>query len=239
MYLGELRHKQRWYKGEHEALIAPELFAEVDAMLASHRVARQQDKNAAMPSLLAGMIEDAFGRAMTPNHAVKHALRYRYYVSRAEYMAKETSPPVWRIPAGELESLVVHQIKMWLKDRSHLLDWYTENVGKNASSASDVTHLFEAAIKTHDALDLTTPTACRAQLLGLVDRISVGESDISIALKLSALRANAASPAQNDTQTSETKYLLKVPAKLVRTGRQVRLAFRRKRKQSPPVMIRR
>ena len=34
-------------------------------------------------SLLAGLIYDAHGEPMTPSHAVKRGVRYRYYVSKS------------------------------------------------------------------------------------------------------------------------------------------------------------
>lgn len=46
---------------------------------------------------------------MLPNHANKKGTRYRYYVSSKDKQRLEL--PVVRVPAGELESLVAHQLR--------------------------------------------------------------------------------------------------------------------------------
>lgn len=59
------------------------------------------------PSLLAGILWDSDGRRMSPSHANKNGARYRYYLSRKD--KERLALPVHRVPAGEIERLVVDQ----------------------------------------------------------------------------------------------------------------------------------
>ena len=54
---------------------------------------------------------------MTPSHAVKKGVRYRYYVSKSLLTedAKETKKGQ-RIPAAHIEALVTGRIRAWLTD---------------------------------------------------------------------------------------------------------------------------
>jgi hypothetical protein len=67
------------------------------------------------------MLFDADGQPMTPTHAVKKGVRYRYYVSRrlvtgtkSEQGNRETSGQ--RIPAANLEGLVVERLRSFFAD---------------------------------------------------------------------------------------------------------------------------
>lgn len=60
-------------------------------------------------SLLVGLLRDGEGRRMTSDHATKKGgIRYRYYVSCQDKERPQLKR--WRVPAGELERLVVAQI---------------------------------------------------------------------------------------------------------------------------------
>ena len=131
IYLGKLRHKDKVYEGEHQAIVEPELFATVQAKLATHtnrpRAVPDMPSGASLRpmrprrvvSLLAGMIVDAQGRPMSPCHTRNHGRRYSYYTSN---QSDGSRTPAQRLPAGELESAVRKVIIAFLKDRKHLCD---------------------------------------------------------------------------------------------------------------------
>jgi site-specific DNA recombinase len=54
-------------------------------------------------------------------HATKNNTRYRYYVSRA-LLAGSAKDSGQRIPASNLEALVIGRIHTWLGDRAAMLD---------------------------------------------------------------------------------------------------------------------
>ena len=83
IYRGEIVHKNQAYPGEHAPIIDDDLWQEVQKTLAANRVDRGAGKGNRHVSLLAGLIYDAHGEPMTPSHAVKKGVRYRYYVSKS------------------------------------------------------------------------------------------------------------------------------------------------------------
>src|SRR5213075_1397198 len=78
IYRGEIVHKDQHYPGEHEPIIDEKLWDEVQAKLAANAVERSAGEAVASPSLLAGLLYDGQGHRMSPSHAVKNGMRYRY-----------------------------------------------------------------------------------------------------------------------------------------------------------------
>ncbi len=108
IYLGEVMHKGKAYPGEHDAIVDADLFARVAALLQQNRNNHVNGVHAGEPSLLIGKVYDGLGRTMSPDHATKRGRRYRYYASRTEGSSKEVK--AWRVPAGDLEGLVLSQL---------------------------------------------------------------------------------------------------------------------------------
>src|SRR5208337_2471092 len=82
IYRGEIVHKGAANPGEHAAIVGEELWSSVQRRLETNRVERHEKRDAAAPNFLTGILIDASGEPMTPTHAVKKGVRYRYYVSR-------------------------------------------------------------------------------------------------------------------------------------------------------------
>jgi site-specific DNA recombinase len=109
IYLGEVAHRGNVYAGEHEAILDRELFEAVNRQLNENRRGRGRPPlEAKHPSLLAGLIWDSDGRRMTPVHANKGGVRYRYYISRKD--KERLDLPIVRVPAAELEGLVLGEV---------------------------------------------------------------------------------------------------------------------------------
>jgi site-specific DNA recombinase len=65
-----------------------------------------------------GRIFDDLGNRMTPSHSNKRGVRYRYYVSHALIQGrKRQAGSVQRIPAVEIEDLVLRAVRMNLSSR--------------------------------------------------------------------------------------------------------------------------
>src|SRR5205823_2834672 len=68
-------------------------------------------------SLLIGHIFDSRGNRMTPSHARKKSLRYRYYVSAALVQGQaERAGSITRVAANEIETLVVRALRDHLNE---------------------------------------------------------------------------------------------------------------------------
>jgi len=105
IYVGEIVHRGKCHPGLHPAIIDPELFDRVQAMIASNRRDYLVGSRSLEPSLLTGMLTDPSDRPMTPVHTAKGSRRYRYYVTRRSL--GEPSSCVVRIPAGPIEKHII------------------------------------------------------------------------------------------------------------------------------------
>ncbi len=114
VYVGEVRHKGETFAGAQDAIVDRALWSQVQQALADKAPARQRRANIQHPSLLAGLVYDGHGRPMTPSHAVKSAKRYRYYMTRS---VEAGGPAAWRVPAHDLEKLVIARLCRHLAER--------------------------------------------------------------------------------------------------------------------------
>jgi site-specific DNA recombinase len=107
MYLGELNHGANSYPGEHQQIVPREVFDAVQAKLAAQAAAVGY-RRSRTDALLTGKLYDPLGRPMTPSHAVKGGVRYRYYISRrTAEPAQGSAAPILRLPAPDVEKAVV------------------------------------------------------------------------------------------------------------------------------------
>ena len=83
VYRGEIVHKGAAYPGEHPAIVDEDLWRQVQEKLEANGVERTSARDRTkLAYLLAGVLFDAENEPMTPTHAIKKGVRYRYYVSR-------------------------------------------------------------------------------------------------------------------------------------------------------------
>src|SRR6201987_861372 len=123
LYLGEGTHKGQSYPGDPPAIFDKPLWDEVQTVLAANRVERTTGARANHSSLLTGMVFDEAGERLTPTHAVKKGRRYRYYVSPSLITGtKRNRSGGRRIPAGNLEGLVINKLRTFLADPGAILD---------------------------------------------------------------------------------------------------------------------
>ena len=118
-YIGDIRHKDKRYPGEHEGIVDPEIWQRGQSLLNTNRVERKTGRNSTETSLLAGLLYDEYGRRLTPSHSQKGDRRYRYYVTPDG--ADDDYPPV-RIPANDIEKIVTTEISRFLRDDQAILD---------------------------------------------------------------------------------------------------------------------
>ncbi|WLQ13278.1 recombinase family protein [Hahella aquimaris] len=115
VYLGEIRHRKAWYKGKHSPLISPELWDQAHEILRKNHRSRGNTLRAKVPYLLKGIIFDSEGRALTPWHTTKRSgKRYRYYIPQRDEREGASASGLPRLPAAELESAVLEQLRGYL-----------------------------------------------------------------------------------------------------------------------------
>jgi site-specific DNA recombinase len=114
-YLGEVVFKDEILKGEQPAILGRDLFDAVQAKL-SEKATNHQAARTKSEALLAGRIFDDRGNRMTPSHARKGGIKYRYYLSSALLQgAAERAGSVRRLPAAEVETLAIRSVREHLK----------------------------------------------------------------------------------------------------------------------------
>jgi site-specific DNA recombinase len=160
-YVGEVRYKNEIFHGPQPPLLDRELFEAVQAKLTeqwSHRTATR-NKSAA---LLSGLLFDDAGHPMTPTHATKNGVRYRYYVSQPYLrgLARSSSSSVGRVPAADIEAAVIKALASHLGDRNrHKAD--RNQAGQNqvdrSTIAANVARI--EVRKSHLAIQLKAPDA--------------------------------------------------------------------------------
>jgi hypothetical protein len=212
IYIGSIVHKGVPYPGQHPAIVDMDVWQAVQDQLASNVNGHRKQTTALNPSLLTGMVFDEQGTRLTPSHAKKGARRYRYYIHPVGHSGRST--PALRIPAQELEDVVLAAIAALLRDGQRVMG-FMNGIGADVARG----RLARAAAL---AQRLTDVAADRIELLGrLVARISIAASSIEIVVRIPAIWSDDDGPIDDEPVTSIT-----VPVQLKRSGLAVRLIVR-------------
>jgi len=113
VYVGEARHKENLYPGEHRPIIDRKTFDKVQALLASNAVEVHRARTIDNRSILAGLIIDDRGNVMTPQRtsAQPNKLGYRHYVSQALLQhRKGEAGSLPRVSAAPVEGFVLQTL---------------------------------------------------------------------------------------------------------------------------------
>jgi hypothetical protein len=185
LYRGEVSYGGEVYRGEHEAIVEDALWDRVQARLAASKQARRDGVDAIEASLLAGLVYDAQGNRFTPSHAVKNGKRYRYYVSQAVIRRRgDSRPRPARIPAGEIEELVLRRMRGFLDTSHEVLDMLLQ-----PGEAASVQESLMAAAKEYERKwSALAPSEQRAFLRSALSRIVIDEDKIALVPSTSRLR---------------------------------------------------
>ena len=110
-YIGEVVYRGEAHKGEHEPILDLDLFEAVQERLKGRAVERSKVRRSS-PALLVGKMFDDRNNPMTPTHANKKGVRYRYYVSHALLQGrKDQAGLVVRVSASDVEELVIGALR--------------------------------------------------------------------------------------------------------------------------------
>ena len=114
-YVGEVLFKGEALAGEQTAIVDRTLFDAVQAKL-TEQLNNHTTTRAKSEALLVGRIFDDRGNRMSPSHARKRGIKYRYYLSSVLLEGQpDSAGSIRRVPAVEIELLVVRSVREHLK----------------------------------------------------------------------------------------------------------------------------
>jgi site-specific DNA recombinase len=133
IYIGQIRHKENTYDGQHEAIISNELWEQTQELLRSG-IERRADRNIKQGYLLTGKCFNPSSQIYTPTYTTKNKRNhYRYYLQ------KDSSN---RIKAPDLEGLVFDTIRTLSNHPEHWrLCWKNK---ENRLTAEEAQHRWES-----------------------------------------------------------------------------------------------
>lgn len=218
IYAGMIRHKEKVYSGNHNAIIEPNIWDEVQHILTCQKSTRTQNANQQSPALLKGLLFDHRDNKLLPHHANKKGKRYHYYVSEKrnneDKIGGNRSKRV-RLPMLMIERIVKDVMIDTLNNQTNLLSQH--NKGLDAETIQSLSVSTNSLAKTLSA-------ASRAKLkilyAHLIHKIIIGKDKISIILNSEALSGGLTAElnAQNVVQITK-------PICLKRRGQELKLVI--------------
>ena len=184
LYRGEIAHRGAVYPGQQVAIVSPELWDAVQALLAANNQAKRTGVYAKDPSLLTGLLFDDRGHRLTTIHTIRRGKCYRYYVSQA--VLQQSAAPhgtVCRIPALEIEQHVTQRLETWLATEREVLEQLALPLDDTATRTALL-----AGATVWKTLGQREPAMVRAWLLATVQRVTVEETSVQMILSRSGLR---------------------------------------------------
>jgi site-specific DNA recombinase len=189
VYAGEARHKGTSYPGEHSAIIDRALWQRVQDILKESPRKRATRSRARTPSLLKGLIFGPSGTAMTPSHTRRNGKLYRYYIDMDVLKRGAAPGPVSRIAAGDVERVVIDQLRAILRAPEIVVRaWRTARRKIDNITEAEVRDALEQLDPIWDEL---FPAEQDRIVQLLVERVDVQEDGVEIRFRVDGLTSLA------------------------------------------------
>jgi site-specific DNA recombinase len=185
VYIGVAMHKGISYPDEHVGIIDRKIWDKIQARFQENPRKRAAATRAQTPSLLKGIIYDATGTAMSPTHTRKRGRLYRYYVSQTVLKQGSADCPVARVPAAEIEKLVIDQVRLVLLSPEIIVQtWRSARKSIKGMTESEV----RDALQAFDPLwNQLFPTEQSRIIQLLVERVDVLIDRVDIKLRIAGI----------------------------------------------------
>ena len=212
VYIGKITHFNQVYEGQHPAIIDQALWEAVQTKIAGNKQSHELRPMVASDSLLTGILYDAEGNRLTPSHSQKKSKRFRYYLSeKLVNESKASAPNGIRIPAQELETIVINKLCDWLTNSDAIINAFNPE-------PEQIQNLIADSLKL--AAELVNNKIEQFQLLRkILERVEVGNTYVSLSIKVAALVITNA----ESTDNTDKLITLKTNIQLKRCGYAMRL----------------
>jgi site-specific DNA recombinase len=199
VYIGVAVHKGISYPGEHDGIIVRKIWDKVQAKFQESPRKRAATTRAQTPSLLKGILFGPTGAAMSPTHTRKNGRLYRYYLSQTVLKQGVGDCPVARVPAAEVEKIVIDQVRTLLLSPEIIVPtWRSARKSIKGMTESEVRNALQEFEPLWSQL---FPTEQARIIELLVERVDVRTDRVDIKLRiagvtslLSELAGNATTP---------------------------------------------
>jgi site-specific DNA recombinase len=185
VYVGVAMHKGSSYPGEHIGIIDRKLWDNVQARFQGSPRKRGAATRAQTPSLLKGIMFGPTGVAMSPTHTRKNGRLYRYYLSQTVLKQGSGDYPVARVPAAEIEKIVIDQVRILLLSPEIIVQtWRSARKSAKGMTESDV----RTALQAFDPLWNQLFPAEQSRIIQLlVERVDVLTDRVDIKLQIAGV----------------------------------------------------
>jgi site-specific DNA recombinase len=185
VYIGEAVHKGVSYPGEHTAIVDRKVWDKVQAQFKLNPRKRSGSARSQTPSLLKGLIFGPTGAAMSPSHTRRRGKLYRYYVSQTVLKQGAADCPIGRVPAAEIEKIVIDQVGFLLRSPEIIVQtWRSARKSLKGLTETDV----RSALLEFDQLWNELFPAEQARIIQLlVERVDVGTDGVDIGLRVDGI----------------------------------------------------
>jgi len=184
-YIGEAVHKGDSYPGEHDAIVDRDMWNRVHAILQESPRKRAARTRAKTPAPLKGLLYGPDGAAFSPTHTRKGGKLYRYYVSQTVLKHGAGSCPIGRVPAGEIETAVINQLRAVFRQPEIVAGtWKAARAHDGDVTEADAL----AALQQIDPLWDELFPAEQARIVALVvERVEIGTDGLNVRLRIDGL----------------------------------------------------
>lgn len=181
IYLGEMYFDNDWHASTHEAIVPPELWAKVHAIMQS-RARRTGVSNTPMAEqhfLLKGLLVGTDGRAMTPSLSSSYrGRRYPYYVPQKEIAVGAGKSGLPRIAAGKLHASVWSYLRSCLRNPTPWFDALPLALTENPTFDHQL--VAEQLAKFEAMFDTLFPVHQARVFRQLIDQVVVGKDSVVV-----------------------------------------------------------
>lgn len=134
--------------------------------------------------ILTCLIFDETGDRLSPTHATKNGVRYRYYISNRLMNGGPNQSDGWRLPANELEQPILNILQEHLSDQLKLI----ELIDLEAGSIHQHQTLFASADRLARKLEKSSPSEQKQILASFIHRIELQPTKLLLEIDSATLR---------------------------------------------------
>ncbi len=191
LYIGEIDHKGNVYPGEHEAIIAREVWDQAHAIMAENSHSRGGRARSRTPALLRGIIKCGHcGCSMGITWSRRNGRQYRYYHCLSAAKSGPETCPVKSVSAGDMEHAVIEQMRGLFRSPEIIAQTFrtAKNLAAEDEQPFEETQVARA-LEHLDALwDTLFPVEQTRIIQLLVSRVAVNTDGLDVSFRLEGLR---------------------------------------------------